>query len=160
MIADSVRTQSGLQLASTASDSGAGNRNANETGNADVVGTSGRAMGNRNAITDLSQLTGTSAAQMNGRHVRLENVKVDRVTGSRGFWTTDNAGHTVFVALDRNIRQPNLRQGETVTVAGRVAKTPSDQSRVDKAAWGLSDQDVNQLRQEPVFIHANAVMNK
>jgi hypothetical protein len=45
------------------------------------------------------------AAPHRGR-VRLKDVVVDRVVGSRSFWAK---GATVFVALDDDVRETNLR---------------------------------------------------
>ena len=115
-------------------------------------------MYNPNAVTDLSKLTGSSAASLEGRDVHLTNVTVDRVTGEHGFWAKDDQGHRVFVALQRNIVNPDLRQGERVTVAGRIDKAPDDRSDIDTQKFGLNDQDVNQLTKDPVFIRASALI--
>jgi len=117
IVASSIVTGMGVQLVSNGSGNGSG-----------AVGTSGTAS---STVTDLSSLTSSSATQMAGRDVRLMDVKVGRVTGERGFWAAAPNGKNVFVALDEDIRKPDLHEGDHVTVAGNVQKTPRDRNRID-----------------------------
>jgi hypothetical protein len=156
IIASSVMTRSGMELVSKdTSDSGRTNASQN-TPTSGAVGTSGSS--DAKIITDLSKLTGTSAQQLVGQRVQLKDVTVDRLAGGRAFWTKASDGARVFVALDEDIQQPNLRQGEHITVAGQVRKTPADRSTIDAKTWGLSDQDVTELMQQGTFVRATALM--
>ena len=106
-------------------------------------------------VSDISKLTGDRAAQYAGRTVHTQ-VLVERVTSARGFWTKSG----VFVALDPDIREPNVSAGDQVTVSGRVAKAPTDKSKIDSRAWDFNDQDVSALMHDQVFIRAHALTHQ
>jgi hypothetical protein len=144
LVASSITTAAGTQLIS--SKAGA---------DAKAVGTSGTM---KDTITDLSTVASGSAAQLAGRKVRLNDVRVDSVAGPRGFWAAGSKGQHVFVALDQTITKPSMRPGDHVMIAGEVQKAPKDRSRIDAHEWALSENDVNQLMQSGVFIRADAMM--
>ncbi len=151
LIASSVMTGSGAQLVSASKDG----RSQNSDSRSQAVGTSGS--NTAGTITNLSELTGSSAANHVGQRVRLERVTVDRVTGKRGFWANAGGNARVFIGLDREIDPPGLQQGEQVMVAGKVMKAPDDASTIAADKFGLAQSDVTQLMQGKVFIRADAL---
>jgi hypothetical protein len=153
IIASSVMTASGRELVA---------RDSSRNG---TVGTSGSASAKASAgnagdpITNLAPIAGGSASQLAGRDVHLSNVTVNRLAGNRAFWTRTTQGQDVFVALDDDIRQPNVHRGETVTISGEVRKTTADRKHIDARTWGLSDDEVSQIVKAGVFVRATALMH-
>ncbi|MGE3178301.1 MAG: hypothetical protein AB7O32_12615 [Vicinamibacterales bacterium] len=156
LIASSIRTEHGVQLVAQNDEqqNDASRTAANEQGDK-ALGTSGTRQAQ--TIDDLSKLTGSSATNYVGQQVRLKQVTIDHVAGKRGFWANASGGQRVFIGLDQDVDQQNLKQGQQVMVAGKVMKTPDDASKFDKEKFGLSSDDVNQLMQAKVFIRADAL---
>lgn len=146
IIASSVRTSSGRELVS------------NDADGKETIGALSGNAGAGGVVTDLGTISSGSAAQLNGREVRLSGITVDRLSGDHAFWTKTSQGQPVFVMLDNDIRQPQLRQGATVTVAGQLKKVPRDQSKIDAKQWGLANDDITQLMKSGVFVRAHALM--
>jgi uncharacterized protein (TIGR02271 family) len=101
-----------------------------------------------NAITSPEQLTSASGASYNGRPVRFEHIKVDRVVGDSLIILKADSGQQIFVVNSGD--NSKFHEGDTVMIVGTVkAGNASDA--------GLSGEAAQQLSNKPLYIQAQSV---
>lgn len=134
------------------------NMNANANMNAN---TSMNEANNNQPLTDLSAIISAQNKQsLVGRRVQLDDVKVQKVIGERGFWLGE-ADNRMFARLDQRLNQGSaewdvvIKDGQTRTLTGELRELPSmDEIR----GWGLvSEADAKTLQDRGYYIHVESL---
>lgn len=115
-------------------------------------------------ITDLSTLTGaTTAGDLVGRQVSLNNVPVATVVSDKGFWagSASTSGQNVFVVRGNqsaSYTAPDgaVNAGKNVNVYGVVRAMPADMTQ-QSTEWNLRSTDRERLATRPIYVQADSV---
>ncbi|HEU4747038.1 MAG TPA: hypothetical protein VFS56_00955 [Gemmatimonadaceae bacterium] len=115
-------------------------------------------------ITDLSTLAvATTADDLVGRQVSLNNVPVATVASDKGFWAGSGGttGQNVFVVRgnqNASYTAPDgaVNAGRNVNVYGVVRAMPSDMTQ-QSTEWNLRSTDRDRLATRPLYVHADSV---
>ena len=103
------------------------------------------------SITDLQQLSSSAdPATLEGKQVKLSNVKADQAIGPNAICLTSDAGQKVLVKSQQSVQ--NIQPGQTVQVQGMVRKMPSDPAQL-----GLDQQAAQKFADQKVYIQATQI---
>lgn len=95
-------------------------------------------------VTQLNDLCGDNATDYVGRPVALTNVKVEKVINDHFIKVKADNGRTLFVRIDQP--NPNLHEGEIISLNGTVQAWDSERIERDTNGWGPAD--VQGLREQ------------
>ena len=120
-------------------------------------------LGNQGPITGVDQILNEGVpANLVGREVVLEDVRVQQVVGEYTFWIGPSATRRIPVVLFGELtrRQPpsaaNLTEGQQVRAFGVV------RSMRDLAAFGtdpmVGPQELKRIHRRPVFVSVSRIM--
>ncbi|MFW7378924.1 MAG: hypothetical protein ACOH5I_08970 [Oligoflexus sp.] len=95
-----------------------------------------------------------------GRDVQLEGVQVQSVVGDASFWVGASESERVFVTFEEQPTpdqeqegQKVLKEGQTVDLMGEIRELSSI-AEAWKQRWNVSETTVEDLREQPFYIHA------
>lgn len=141
-------------------------------------GTGGWWWGNRNHPSVASEInngpsaahplpTGSGVAVLNannkqayiGKAFDAINVTVRNKVNDNALWVGRQGSPMLVIlgAAGASASNANIASGEAINVTGTVLKAPPAQQA--KSQWKLSDDDVNQLEQQGVYIQATQVQS-
>ncbi len=140
----------------------AANTNSMNSSNANAANMSGANMNTTGAnqpLTDVLVIFSTpDRRSLVGRRVQLDNVRVQKLVGERGFWIGDG-DRRVFARLDERLNQGSaewdvvIREGQTRSLTGEIREMPSAEQIKN---WGLVDAaEMKTLQDRGYYIHVD-----
>ena len=129
------------------------------------VGTSG-VTASAAVVREMDTLAGADYHQLIGRKVSLTVPVLDRAN-DQAFWI-GQGDHQMFVEVQRDTRTPEqryyslafehhvgeLHAGEQAMITGTIQPIPDRESMY---SWGLTQSDIRQLENRPIYIAADSV---
>lgn len=122
----------------------------------------GGAMMGAEPVTVTVILASPDPASMTARRVRLDSVKVQRVTGDKTFWVGPDAGPWLLTVLDEmptpqtpTEGRVDVNPGNTVTITGMLRQPPAP--AVIPSDWNLPPADVDRLAEARLYLVADRV---
>jgi hypothetical protein len=148
IIARSVRTEQGRELAQSSSRSSSGIGAAGQ----DITQRGGGSGGNQQQITNLRTVVGhDEPMQLVGNRVNLRSVQVQRVLNDNWIMVGTAQENQLLVRIPQN-SPVDINIGDRIQVQGTIRRLPADPAR-----FGLSQRQVQLAEQQDIYLAAGRV---